>query len=458
MKRLKILAILGTAVATFACAGSQSFREAREEETLGHWDIAVLKYSRASDLDPTNLVVQAGAHPGQVPGLAGALREGQDLSRLGRAGSRGRGARAGGRPGCDQQVCGIGAPQGPRGGGQARCRPRRRDEARGDQAPGKGPEGQGADARAGERQADQPELSAGQAHQADLPRPGGRRRDQHHLRSAVEGRQRLDRADQHRVPEGARDPHAPGEPLLQGHRRQDDHDRRRQPAEPEDLRGPGPAHVLSQQRRPDGRLQCDPPASADDAHLRQQGRELDYAARHRGQSRDRRTDRRAERQAAGRGHRGRRADAGQLRQDAGSRADPLQLLDGRLPAVTGREDRQWLRDRGGGRRPEHVSLEPAAEPDRQLSGIHDSLGRYGQLHQEQHGRGAARQARSSGSRKGRRRSSSSATSSRSRRRSSTRRPFRARTSCRSRRSSTRTWASRSTSSPACTTTRRSRSS
>jgi general secretion pathway protein D len=54
MKRLKVLTVLAAAAATFACAGSQSFREAREEETLGHWDVAVLKYGRAADLDPSN--------------------------------------------------------------------------------------------------------------------------------------------------------------------------------------------------------------------------------------------------------------------------------------------------------------------------------------------------------------------------------------------------------------------
>jgi general secretion pathway protein D len=35
-----------------ACTGSRAFREAREEEALGHWDLAVLKYSRAAELDP----------------------------------------------------------------------------------------------------------------------------------------------------------------------------------------------------------------------------------------------------------------------------------------------------------------------------------------------------------------------------------------------------------------------
>ena len=36
------------------CAGSRAFRDAREEETLEHWDLAVLKYARAADLDPSN--------------------------------------------------------------------------------------------------------------------------------------------------------------------------------------------------------------------------------------------------------------------------------------------------------------------------------------------------------------------------------------------------------------------
>ncbi len=34
------------------CTGSRAFREAREEELLEHWDLAVLKYSRAVQLDP----------------------------------------------------------------------------------------------------------------------------------------------------------------------------------------------------------------------------------------------------------------------------------------------------------------------------------------------------------------------------------------------------------------------
>jgi general secretion pathway protein D len=37
-----------------ACTGSRAFREAREQEVLEHWDLAVLHYSRAAELDPTN--------------------------------------------------------------------------------------------------------------------------------------------------------------------------------------------------------------------------------------------------------------------------------------------------------------------------------------------------------------------------------------------------------------------
>jgi general secretion pathway protein D len=39
---------------TLGCSGSRAFRDAREEEMRQHWDLAVLKYSRALDLDPSN--------------------------------------------------------------------------------------------------------------------------------------------------------------------------------------------------------------------------------------------------------------------------------------------------------------------------------------------------------------------------------------------------------------------
>jgi general secretion pathway protein D len=44
------LAVLAAA----GCVGSRAYRDAREEETLGHWDLAVLKYARALDLDREN--------------------------------------------------------------------------------------------------------------------------------------------------------------------------------------------------------------------------------------------------------------------------------------------------------------------------------------------------------------------------------------------------------------------
>jgi len=53
MKPLKFLALLILLAAT-GCSGSRAFHDAREAETLGHWDLAVLKYARALDLDPKN--------------------------------------------------------------------------------------------------------------------------------------------------------------------------------------------------------------------------------------------------------------------------------------------------------------------------------------------------------------------------------------------------------------------
>lgn len=41
-------------IALVGCAGSRAFREARDEEARQHWDIAVLRYARAADLEPRN--------------------------------------------------------------------------------------------------------------------------------------------------------------------------------------------------------------------------------------------------------------------------------------------------------------------------------------------------------------------------------------------------------------------
>jgi general secretion pathway protein D len=51
--RKKLWPIVLVAVLS-ACAESQAFRQGREEESLRHWDLAVLKYSRATELAPAN--------------------------------------------------------------------------------------------------------------------------------------------------------------------------------------------------------------------------------------------------------------------------------------------------------------------------------------------------------------------------------------------------------------------
>ena len=66
MKHLKVLTILTLVLSAWGCAGSQSFREAREEETLGHWDLAVLRYSRALDLDPGNSSYKIGLQRAKI--------------------------------------------------------------------------------------------------------------------------------------------------------------------------------------------------------------------------------------------------------------------------------------------------------------------------------------------------------------------------------------------------------
>src|SRR6266849_4528720 len=51
---LKRFGIAAVALSASFCAGSGAYREAREQETAQHWDVAVLKYARALDLDPGN--------------------------------------------------------------------------------------------------------------------------------------------------------------------------------------------------------------------------------------------------------------------------------------------------------------------------------------------------------------------------------------------------------------------
>jgi general secretion pathway protein D len=53
MKVLRLLA-LAALLAAVACSGSRAFHDGREAESVGHWDVALLKYTKALELDPTN--------------------------------------------------------------------------------------------------------------------------------------------------------------------------------------------------------------------------------------------------------------------------------------------------------------------------------------------------------------------------------------------------------------------
>jgi len=53
-RSLRGLAVILVAASAAGCAGYSAYREAHEEEQLQHWDVAVLKYTRAVSLDPHN--------------------------------------------------------------------------------------------------------------------------------------------------------------------------------------------------------------------------------------------------------------------------------------------------------------------------------------------------------------------------------------------------------------------
>ena len=54
MKSLNKAIAVGLCVVMTGCVGSNAYREAKNEEALGHWDLAVLNYARAVELYPNN--------------------------------------------------------------------------------------------------------------------------------------------------------------------------------------------------------------------------------------------------------------------------------------------------------------------------------------------------------------------------------------------------------------------
>ncbi len=53
-------------LAAAGCAGSRSFQQAKEEENLGHYDLAVMNYAKALELDPGNSAYKASLARGRV--------------------------------------------------------------------------------------------------------------------------------------------------------------------------------------------------------------------------------------------------------------------------------------------------------------------------------------------------------------------------------------------------------
>jgi general secretion pathway protein D len=52
--------LVAIAAMTSGCGGYSIVRDAREEEQLGHWDLAVMKYAKAVELDPSSASLKAG--------------------------------------------------------------------------------------------------------------------------------------------------------------------------------------------------------------------------------------------------------------------------------------------------------------------------------------------------------------------------------------------------------------
>jgi general secretion pathway protein D len=54
MKLRKSWLVLALAVVMTGCAGARAYQQAKDEEAVGHWDLAVLQYAKALELDPNS--------------------------------------------------------------------------------------------------------------------------------------------------------------------------------------------------------------------------------------------------------------------------------------------------------------------------------------------------------------------------------------------------------------------
>ncbi|MHB8800326.1 MAG: secretin N-terminal domain-containing protein [Thermoanaerobaculia bacterium] len=57
-RALLLAAVLVTAFATAGCAAERAFRQAQDHEQRRHWDLAVMAYEKANELDPVNMKYQ----------------------------------------------------------------------------------------------------------------------------------------------------------------------------------------------------------------------------------------------------------------------------------------------------------------------------------------------------------------------------------------------------------------
>ena len=62
----RIVALAALVSLTAACAGSGQFRDARDEEELGHWDLAVMKYAQAVELNPSSAGYRAALERAKI--------------------------------------------------------------------------------------------------------------------------------------------------------------------------------------------------------------------------------------------------------------------------------------------------------------------------------------------------------------------------------------------------------
>ena len=84
MKIAKLAGTLALVVTTAGCVGARAYQQAQDEEQLGHYDLAVMQYAKALELDPLSSQYKAALARARVKASQFHFEKGKRYRQSGR--------------------------------------------------------------------------------------------------------------------------------------------------------------------------------------------------------------------------------------------------------------------------------------------------------------------------------------------------------------------------------------